>query len=300
MTTFTAYEKIVGLWFLLVLMAVPTFSQRYPSDLPAEAQQQIDALYAAARMDVRLGRLGVREYDPDLLNKMLDHLDNPNVRVPALHLTELVLRHWDMPPEALTAIDKKIRLIREKELVRDYVIPIQWQLSLLRSPTRQARVTIAKEGLYSIWGQIMNWAIEDLVKMGGEEAKRLLREAQKERERQGLNEHANRIRLGIKRIEVNEELARGGNGDQLEYVWSMFEKHVKEKPGWGNFQFVLWLMDKIEAIGTPDAMWRLKQFYENKANDREYRYAAQEALVRKGEILPGQRQIVSIHDLRHN
>lgn len=57
---------------------------------------------------------------------------------------------------------------------------------------------------------------------------------------------------------------------------------------------------EIEGIGTPDALWRLKQFYEDKGNDRDYRYAAQEALVRKGQLLPSQRQIITIHEMRGN
>jgi hypothetical protein len=280
-----------------VLMATLVYNQRkpVPSDVPEEARQQSQAMYAAVGKD-RTGRLGVTAYDPGALTIILEGLEShySGVRSDALYLIELMLRQWKMPPEALETIARKVRLISE-DPHQGYVRDIEWQLGLLRARSAEVRLRITREGLYSPSEQIVDWAIQYLVEVGGEEAKRPLREAQRVRNDQGLREKAHRLAFGLKMIEVNEKLARRANGDQLEYLWQVFQEHVKQKPGWGNFEFILWLMDKIESFETSDAAWRLKQIYQNTQYDEGYRYAAQEALVRKGVILPNERKLIYIY-----
>lgn len=233
-------------WIVVGVVWAP--GQRLGDDLDRqiEAQRQRQEFFAALQVD-RLGRLGVAEYDPQLLALILERLEigEGNVNTDALHLLRLVLRQWQMPAEALNRISKRVDLVRD-ENVKGYADDIKWQLSLLQAKSGPAQLTIAKQGLRSGSEWIVDSAIDFLVKVGGDEAKRLLHEAEKVRMQQGLKAKANRIRLGIKRIEVNEEIARRGSGDQLEYVWTMFEEYVKQKPGWGTFEFVLW---RLRGLG---------------------------------------------------
>jgi hypothetical protein len=281
-----------------VLMATLVYNQRkpVPSDVPEEARQQSQAMYAAVGKD-RTGRLGVTAYDPGALTIILEGLEShySGVRSDALYLIELMLRQWKMPPEALAAIAKKIRLTQQENLAGDDVKFIAWHLRLLQAESEKEKLAIAREGLHSGWRPMLQVAIDYFVQKGDVEAKAYLEEARQKELKDPSKEMAHRLAFGLKMIEVNEKLARRANGDQLEYLWQVFQEHVKQKPGWGNFEFILWLMDKIESFETSDAAWWLKQIYQNTQYDEGYRYAAQEALVRKGVILPNERKLIYIY-----
>lgn len=83
MVTFNLDKRPAGLLLILVcLMVRPAYSQPQegPWRTPAEAKQRMKELYAAVQPDYR-GRLGVVEYDPELLAKTLEALDQPEIDV---------------------------------------------------------------------------------------------------------------------------------------------------------------------------------------------------------------------------
>jgi hypothetical protein len=291
MVAFKQVKRNTVLWLLMVLqLAMPAYGQRGHT----EAAQQSKELLEAVGVD-DLGRLGVVEYDPPLLEKLLEGVESPDVRIDALNLLTRVLRQWKLPPEALDAIASKVRRLQGEPWARDQVKLMEWHLRLLRAKREETKLAVAKEGLRSGWLAMMPVAINFFVQRGDEVAKAHLEEAKREKLNHSDKDLAHRLELGLEMIEVNKALAGRREEEQVEFLFSVFQEYVQRKLGWGTQEFVLWVIGKIDAIDSPQAVSTLKQIYESKeyGDDRiYYRYAAQEALVRKGELLPEQRKVI--------
>jgi hypothetical protein len=137
----------------------------------------------------------------------------------------------------------------------------------------------------------MQLAIDILVNMKGEEAKDSLLKAAEQKKKQGLKEAAHRIMLGVDRINIQMELKDFDIPEKISYLSDWLHKFIIRKKGWGVREFVIWLIIEIELTNNDAGVTELKKVWQNKTFNMEYRYTAQEALIRLNRIKPSERNV---------
>ena len=144
------------------------------------------------------------------------------------------------------------------------------------------RMRIALDMLSNCNGNCEN-VIEDLLR------------AKEKKENMGLKEAASRIQYCITEIRIKESLLTMDNTQKNAYLNELFNEYVLKKPGWGNHEFVLWLITRLKLIGDDGSILSLKRIWKNEILDSayasNYRSAAQEALIYLKAINPEDRTI---------
>lgn len=272
-----------------------------PPGTSEEVRQEIEKLYELSGMEPHTG-IVVASLSSQALDTLLAALQHDSylVRGHAIEMLIGVLGHTDV----------------SRQVARGQILPAISQLMKDSTADDESRIGSTIElGHLALWSaeqhalddtqkvpslldavkgpdnSRMRLAIDHLVRIGSEEARVGLLRAAERKEKQGLNEAAYRIKLGADRITIQMKLETLDATEKVSYLTDWLNDFIMRKKGWGVQEFVIWLITEIGLRDNDAAVVELRKVWRNQTFDVEYRYAAQEALIRLKIIEPKEREI---------
>lgn len=287
---------IILLPFLLFFTApAASFAKRFTSDTPDEVRQEILELEGLLALDYHIGIVEA-PYSEKMINGLLSAIESQSyeLKMYGLIYLTLVIKQLPIPPPVLTktvqpvmnALLKKYENAKNEEAnLAVRAKQVLWHIHIHEAPNDQARVDLLQKSLEDSQDapDIFSDAVEYLVEMGTEEAKKVL----EAKDLTGIDQQRNAARIevlrhGIKRIALRLRLKKLEPAEQGKEIMALIAARKQIRQGLEEEQTV-WLVRQLGAVQSSVAVQALRTIWLDESYDVAIRYEAQECLRRLGE-----------------
>lgn len=298
-------EKQIVCWLLLAMaVSMPcstALAKRFPSDTSPEVQASILGLEESVGYNVATGIIA-KEYSSEMLDSVLGALGSREIELKthALRLLVAMLTQLNVPRETLTevivpavraAMDEGNLFGGASASISQIGKQILWEIEYRTIVDAAERIAFLRSHIETRRG-VSHYSIAAmnyLAELGSEEARAVLLEELNEAVDRGVSgEHVARLKMALQKLELVMQLQRPEANKRVERLLGTIRSVAKQQTPFTD-ELVVWAIRQLAITGGRTATRALKEIWRDDGYAYEYRFEAQEALIRLGAIAPGER-----------
>ena len=291
---------------LLSILTPEAVAKRFSSDVPKEVQAGILELDNVIGIDIGTGIIS-KSYSDHMIDTLLGALNNqyPDVKHWSLTLLAEVIKQFDVPKVTIVqAIKPAIdRLIKDRigstekaDIALVHVAKrVLWQVKFREISDDKKRLEFLKDNIENTLDGNFYYSFEALdwiSEIGTDEAKNVLLKKLSESTKRSIPEDIiDKLNASLEKLEAIQVLKSLDPLGKAKRLKELISKQKKEKT-FVKRELLIWMIRHLGQIDNPEAVVTLKDIWQDSTYQEDYRYEAQEVLVRLKKVKPEERKII--------